>query len=160
AAPLAKKLRPLRMMLAADATINQRARNMPTATMAKGAEIKPALDWLKDNHDKRVDDLAALVAIPSVSTDGKHKKEIDQSAKLTSPQMRAAGLHNGEVLRVGDSNPYAYGEWLDAPGQPTVFLYAHHDVQPAPQEDVDSCKWQSKPWELTRKSGRLYGRGS
>ena len=44
--------------------------------------------------------------------------------------MRRAGLHNVAVLRTGDSNPYAYGEWLGAPGKPTVFLYAHHDVQP------------------------------
>jgi acetylornithine deacetylase/succinyl-diaminopimelate desuccinylase-like protein len=123
--------------------------------MAKGAEVKPALDWLKDNHDKLVKDLAALVAIPSVSTDGKHKKQIERSAKRTCTQMRAAGLQNVEILRVGESNPYAYGEWLGAPGKPTVFLYAHHDVQPAPQD-----KWASKPWELTRKAGRLYGRGS
>ncbi|HEV3119629.1 MAG TPA: M20/M25/M40 family metallo-hydrolase, partial [Gemmataceae bacterium] len=61
-----------------------------------------------------------------------------------------------EVLRCGDSNPYAYGEWLGAPGKPTVFLYAHHDVQPINfAED-----WESPPWTLTPRDGRLYARGA
>jgi acetylornithine deacetylase/succinyl-diaminopimelate desuccinylase-like protein len=70
--------------------------------------------------------------------------------------MRQAGLHNVEILRTADSNPYAYGEWLGAPGKPTVFLYAHHDVQPI--NFVED--WQSPPWTLTPRGGRLYGRGA
>src|SRR5437763_8495661 len=70
--------------------------------------------------------------------------------------MREAGLQNVEVLYCGDSNPYAYGEWLGAPGKPTVFLYAHHDVQPINYVE----DWQSEPWTLTRRAGRLYGRGA
>jgi acetylornithine deacetylase/succinyl-diaminopimelate desuccinylase-like protein len=116
------------------------------------------LDWLNANHASLVDDLAKLVAVESISTDGAHQKEIDQSAKLTCEQMRRAGLTNVAVLGGGDANPYAYGEWLGAPGKPTVFLYAHHDVQPV--NDVGDAKWQSKPFELTRRDGRLYGRGS
>ena len=45
--------------------------------------------------------------------------------------MKAAGLNNVEILTGEGSNPYAYGEWLGTPGKPTVFLYSHHDVQPA-----------------------------
>jgi acetylornithine deacetylase/succinyl-diaminopimelate desuccinylase-like protein len=118
------------------------------------------LDWLKTNHARLVDDLAALVKIPSVSTDGEHQRQIDQTAALTCEQMRSAGLQNVAVLKTGDSNPYAYGEWLGAPGRPTVFLYAHHDVQPVHQKDLDEKKWRSDPWALTRRDGRLYGRGS
>src|SRR5262245_34472040 len=116
------------------------------------------LDWLKKNREAHVNDLAALVAIQSISTDGEHQKEIEQSAELTCEQMRKAGLKSVEILRTGDSNPYAYGEWLDAPGKPTVFLYAHHDVQPV--NDVGAIKWESDPWKLTRRDGRLFGRGS
>ena len=78
------------------------------------------LDWLAKNHASLVRSLADLVAIPSISTDGEHQKEIDQTADLTCAQMRQVGLENVEVLRCGDSNPYAYGEWLGAPGKPTV----------------------------------------
>jgi acetylornithine deacetylase/succinyl-diaminopimelate desuccinylase-like protein len=118
--------------------------------------MQAALDWLGKNHEPIVRGLADLVAVPSISTDGEHAREIDRTAALTCEQMREAGLHNVEVLRCGDSLPYAYGEWCDAPGKPTVFLYAHHDVQPTNFLD----QWKSDPWKLTRRDGRLYARGS
>lgn len=118
--------------------------------------MKRVLDWLKKNHATLVNDLAQLVAIQSISTDGKHAKEIRKSATLTCQQMKAAGLQKTELLECGDSNPYAYGEWLGAPGKPTVFLYAHHDVQPVNFE----ADWKSLPWALTARGGRLYGRGA
>src|SRR5207248_6820473 len=96
------------------------------------------------------------VAVPSISTDGEHAREIDRTAALTCEQMLAAGLQNVQVLRVGDSLPYAFGEWCDAPGKPTVFLYAHHDVQPINYAE----RWKSDPWKLTRREGRLFGRGA
>ena len=118
--------------------------------------MKPVLDWLAKNHEQLVSDLAALVAVPSISTDGQHAKELEQSAGLVNQQMERAGLHNVEILREGDSYPYVYGEWLGAPGKPTVFLYAHHDVQPINY----AAQWESEPWTLTRRGGRLYGRGA
>jgi acetylornithine deacetylase/succinyl-diaminopimelate desuccinylase-like protein len=118
--------------------------------------MKQVQDWLTSNHDALVRGLADLVAIPSISTDGDHQNEIEQTAALTCEQMRQAGLQNVEVLRVEGANPYAYGEWLGAPGKPTVFLYAHHDVQPINFRD----QWQSEPWTLTPRDGRLYARGA
>jgi acetylornithine deacetylase/succinyl-diaminopimelate desuccinylase-like protein len=118
--------------------------------------MKDVLDWLKNNHPSLVNDLANLVAIPSISTDGDHQSEIEKTATLVTEQMRQAGLENVEVLRSGNSNPFAYGEWLGAPGKPTVFLYAHHDVQPINFVE----EWKSEPWKLTPRKGRLYGRGA
>jgi cysteinylglycine-S-conjugate dipeptidase len=117
---------------------------------------QPVLTWLTKNYSNLVQDLTELVAIQSISTDGKHQAKIKQSAALTCKQMRAAGLKDVAVLTTGDSNPYAYGEWLGAPGKPTVFLYAHHDVQPINFVE----EWQSEPWVLTRRKGRLYARGA
>jgi cysteinylglycine-S-conjugate dipeptidase len=118
--------------------------------------MKQVLDWLTANDKELVADLARLVAIPSISTDYKHQQEIQKVAEVTCDLMRTAGLHNVEILRAGDSNPYSYGEWLGAPGKPTIFLYAHHDVQPV--EPLD--KWVSDPWTLTEREGRLFGRGA
>jgi cysteinylglycine-S-conjugate dipeptidase len=112
--------------------------------------------WLEENDAQLISDLAKIVAVQSISNDGEHQKEIDQSAEVTCELMRAAGLDQVQVLRTGNSNPYAYGEWLGAPGKPTVFLYAHHDVQPINYVE----DWKSEPWTLTERDGRLFGRGA
>lgn len=114
------------------------------------------LNWLDKNYNQLIRDLAELVAVPSISTDGEHQGEVGRTAELTCEHMRRAGLDNVQILKTSESNPYAYGEWLGAPGKPTVFLYAHHDVQPInfPND------WQSPPWKLTVREGRLFGRGS
>ena len=113
--------------------------------------MKEVQEWLKSNHSSLINDLANLVAIPSISTDGEHQAEIDKSASLVAEQMRQAGLNNVDVLVCGKSNPFTYGEWLGAPGKPTVFLYAHHDVQPTNFLEA----WQSDPWKLTPRKGQI-----
>ena len=119
-------------------------------------ELKNAELWIDNNHASLISDLRDLVKIPSISTDGEHQKEIELSAEVVCQQMKKAGLNNVEILRTGDSNPFAYGEWLGAPNQPTLFLYSHHDVQPINYEHL----WLSPPWELTAREGRLFGRGA
>jgi cysteinylglycine-S-conjugate dipeptidase len=118
--------------------------------------MKSVLHWLSAHEAEQVRDLADLVAIPSISTDGEHASQLERSAALVCEQMRNAGLQKVEMLRIGSSYPYAYGEWLGAEGKPTVFLYSHHDVQPVNFE----ADWKSPPWELTDRDGRLYGRGA
>ncbi len=70
--------------------------------------------------------------------------------------MKQAGLDKVDVVSSGKSNPYVYGEWLGAPGKPTVFMYSHHDVQPTNYLE----RWETDPWVLTPKNGRLFARGS
>jgi cysteinylglycine-S-conjugate dipeptidase len=118
--------------------------------------MQSTLKWLQEHDADLINDLAKIVAVPSISTDGEHQKELDQSAEVTCTLMRSAGLNNVQILKTGRSNPYAYGEWLGAPGKPTVFLYAHHDVQPINYVQ----DWKSEPFTLTERDGRLFGRGA
>jgi acetylornithine deacetylase/succinyl-diaminopimelate desuccinylase-like protein len=53
-------------------------------------------------------------------------------------------------------NPIVYGEWLNAPGAPTILFYGHYDVQPVDPIDL----WESPPFEATVREGEIYARGA
>ena len=103
-----------------------------------------------------LDSLEALVAIPSVAFPGYPSEPVDRMADETLRMFRQVGFDNARFMDVPSGYPPIYGE-IDGPkGSPTVMLYAHYDVQPAPPEQG----WTSDPWTATRKDdGRIYGRG-
>ena len=53
-------------------------------------------------------------------------------------------------------NPVVYGDWLGAPGKPTILFYGHYDVQPVDPVDL----WTSPPFEATVRDGEIYARGA
>ncbi len=115
-----------------------------------------AADHAAEHFDEYLEDLKGLVRIPSVSFPGFDPAQVNRSAEAVAELLKARGLENVELLRLGDAHPYVYADWLHAPGRPTVLLYAHHDVQPAGREE----KWKSPPFEPVERDGRLWGRGS
>ena len=55
-----------------------------------------------------------------------------------------------------EGHPIVYGEWLGAPGKPTILVYGHYDVQPVDPIEL----WDSPPFEPTIKNGKIYARGA
>lgn len=100
-------------------------------------------------------ELERLIRIPSVSADPAAADEVVRTAELTAELFRAAGAAEVTVIR-HDGQPAVVAHYPAPAGQPTVLLYAHHDVQPA----GDPAAWVSAPFEPTERDGRLYGRGS
>lgn len=98
-------------------------------------------------------DLARLVAIPSIAFPEFDHAHVQRSAELTAELLRGCGLTT-EVVRAG-GQPAVIGHRPALPGAPTVLLYAHHDVQPI----GDADRWESDPFTVTERGGRLYGRG-
>ncbi len=101
-------------------------------------------------------DLEALVAVPSIAFDGYPGEPVAEAAALTERLLRDAGVRDVEQVPVPNGDPPAViGRIPGPPDAPTVLLYAHYDVQPAPAEE-----WASPPFEATERDGRLYGRGA
>ena len=102
-------------------------------------------------------DLERLVAIPSVAFPDYPPEPVHRMAEEALRLVREAGVANAELQDVPAGYPPVYGEIPGPGGAPTVMLYAHYDVQPAPPEQG----WTSDPWTATRKDdGRIYGRGA
>src|SRR5215813_14476460 len=69
--------------------------------------------------------------------------------------MTRIGLQSISLIET-PGNPVAYGDWLHAPGAPTILFYGHYDVQPVDPINL----WESPPFEATIRDGELYARGS
>ncbi|HEY1706551.1 MAG TPA: dipeptidase [Trebonia sp.] len=96
-------------------------------------------------------ELAEFVAIPSVSRDS-NPPDMRAAARWLAGQL---GFANARLMET-DGNPVVVGEWLGAPGAPTVLVYGHYDVQPTGSPD----EWRTPPFTLTTMDGRAYGRGA
>jgi len=100
-------------------------------------------------------DLKALVAIPSVSSQPEHDEDVQASAEQVAAWLRELGCPEVNIVREG-GQPAVIGSFPAPDGQPTVCLYAHHDVQPT----GDPAGWTTPPFEASERDGRLWGRGS
>lgn len=100
-------------------------------------------------------DLAALVAIPSVSMAAEHAADVAASADAVAQLIRGLGWPDVRVVAVPGGRPAVIAHWPAPAGRPTVCLYSHHDVQPT----GDPATWSSAPFAVTERDGRLYGRG-
>ena len=113
------------------------------------------IDFIHVNRDRYVDELKNYLAIPSISALPDHKDDVRKCAEWTAEAMRRIGLQNVR-LEETPGHPAVYGEWLDAPGAPTILFYGHYDVQPVDPVGL----WTSPPFEPTERDGRVYARGS
>ncbi len=101
--------------------------------------------------------LAKLVACPSVGADPAMAQGMEDARRIIEERIHAMGFQNCQRLTPTDGSgaPAIYGERKDAPGKPTLLVYAHYDVQPPDPLE----KWDTPPFEATERDGRLYGRG-
>ena len=113
------------------------------------------IDFINVNRDRYLDELKALLAIPSISALPEHAGDVKRCAEWCADEMRRIGLQNVRLIET-PGNPVVYGDWLGAPGAPTILFYGHYDVQPVDPLEL----WESPPFEATIRDGEIYARGS
>ncbi|KDQ12420.1 hypothetical protein BOTBODRAFT_34393 [Botryobasidium botryosum FD-172 SS1] len=123
-------------------------------------------DYIDSHESQFIQRLADAVAIPSVSADAEHRKDVIAMGKYLQKQLQDLGVE----VRMADVGrqvvdgqdlplpPVILGKFGSDPKKKTVQLYAHYDVQPALLSDG----WNTDPFKLTHdgQTGRLYGRGA
>jgi acetylornithine deacetylase/succinyl-diaminopimelate desuccinylase-like protein len=119
------------------------------------AGMNNIVDFINVHRDRYVDELKQFLAIPSISALPEHAGDVRRAAEWTADALRAAGMENVRLMDT-PGNPIVYGEWLNAPGKPTILFYGHYDVQPVDPLNL----WTSPPFEATVRDGELYARGA
>src|SRR5215475_1150756 len=114
-----------------------------------------AVSYARENQQKFLGELKDLLRIPSVSTAPEHKEDVRRAAMFVADEMRRIGLENVDVIPT-KNHPLVYGDWLHAPGRPTVLCYAHYDVQPPDPLN----EWISPPFEPAERNNNVYARGA
>ncbi|WP_263368754.1 dipeptidase [Edaphobacter bradus] len=126
------------------------------------AEIAAAVEFARKNEARFVEELKALLRIPSVSTLPEHAGDVRRAAEFVAAELKRIGMENVRLIETASvehpgGHPLVYADWLRAgAAAPTVLCYGHYDVQPA--EPLD--EWKSPPFEPTERNGNLYARGA
>ena len=118
--------------------------------MGDGTHLDTVLARLEQDRERNLADLLRLVAQPSISAEDIGVREC---AAIEQELLRAAGLETRLLETV--KHPMVYGEWLNAPGKPTILFYGHYDVQPPDPLDL----WVTPPFAPDIRDGRIYARG-
>jgi acetylornithine deacetylase/succinyl-diaminopimelate desuccinylase-like protein len=98
-----------------------------------------------------LDELAAFLAIPSVSADPAHASDVRGAAEWVGAKVESLG---GEA-EVREDGRLLVSEIPGPPGSPTVLVYGHYDVQPPDPLDL----WESDPFVAEPRGEWLYARG-
>jgi acetylornithine deacetylase/succinyl-diaminopimelate desuccinylase-like protein len=114
-----------------------------------------AVDYARQNYPRFLDELKALLRIPSVSTLPEHAGDCHFAAEVLAADLSKIGMENVRLIET-KVHPLVYADWLHAEGKPTVLVYGHYDVQPPDPLD----EWLSPPFEPAERNGNLYARGA
>ena len=114
-----------------------------------------AVSFARENQSRFLEELKALLRIPSVSTLPEHKGDVRRAAEFVAAELRRIGMENVELIETS-GHPLVYADWLHAAGKPTCLAYGHYDVQPPDPLD----EWTSPPFEPREANGNIYARGA
>ena len=111
--------------------------------------------YIENNRERFLEELFALMRIPSVSAKEENKPDMLRAAVLLRTYLEKAGAEKTRLYPT-EGNPVIYGEKIISKKLPTILVYGHYDVQPAEPLEL----WNSPPFEPVIRDGRIWGRGA
>uniref|UniRef100_A0AAX7VIB9 Peptidase M20 dimerisation domain-containing protein n=1 Tax=Astatotilapia calliptera TaxID=8154 RepID=A0AAX7VIB9_ASTCA len=129
------------------------------------AHLTELFKYVDDHQDLYVQRLAEWVGVQSVSAWPEKRGEIKKMMEMAAKDIERLGgtvelvdvgkqkLPSGEEITLP---PIILGQLGSDPAKKTVCIYGHLDVQPANISDG----WDTEPFTLVEKDGKLYGLGS
>jgi len=114
-----------------------------------------SIEFAHSQADRYLAELKEFVSIPSISTLAEHKSDMQRAASWAAGQLGGFGMQHVQILPTA-GHSVVYADWLNAPGQQTVLVYGHYDVQPTDPLN----EWVSPPFEPTVRGDNLYARGA
>lgn len=117
--------------------------------------MEAILQYIERKREDFLEGLKELLRFPSISTDPKYEKDCLACADWEVQKLKSFGFENVETKKAGRL-PVIYGDWLHAPGKPTLLIYGHYDVQPPDPLNL----WVTPPFEPSVRNGNLHARGA
>lgn len=111
--------------------------------------------YIEQNKERFLDELFALLRIPSISSLAEHKPDMQRAAEYWKQSLLDAGADKAEIYQTL-GNPVVFGQKIVNQAWPTVLVYAHMDVMPVDPVNL----WNSPPFEPEIRDGKIWGRGA
>ena len=111
-------------------------------------------EYIKEHEGRFLEELFALIRIPSISAKTEHKEDMQRCARYWQEHLQGLGVQ-AEVYQTA-GNPIVYGEYIIDTSAPTVLVYGHYDVMPAEPLEL----WKSEPFEPEIRDGHIWARGA
>ncbi len=119
-------------------------------------ELDAAINYAREHEQTFLEDLKALLRIPSISALPEWKSDIQRAAEWIAAQLQGLGFNAVQVMPT-KGHPVVYGEWLKAgPDAPTILFYGHYDVQPADPLEL----WETDPFDPQVRGDNIFARGA
>lgn len=120
------------------------------------SDINKAIEYVRANRERFLNELKEFSAIPSISTLDENKPDMQRAAEWVAKQLESLGMHRVKIMPTG-GHPVVYGEWMGAGNNaPTIMIYGHYDVQPVDPIEL----WTSDPFKAVVRGDYLFGRGT
>jgi succinyl-diaminopimelate desuccinylase len=123
-------------------------------------EFSRISDWIESSRPGMIELQRQLVAIPAIGPKSSGPGEAEKAAFLKG-KLEEWGFSDVEEIRApADDVPSGYRPSLVArvPGKSserTVWVMTHLDIVPPGAREL----WETEPYEVVEKDGKLYGRG-